>query len=246
MKKKLLPGLHNRLFLQFRSLTLGYQNTTGSATILAFWDVLRTREIPLYPGEGDRIVSILAEIEHYQYNIDDLDDLYNSAEALTRIMSRILDDEHSILTQQVFRRRCVLKSIDTSMFSCNRMSNWLQKQLLLQQLTQRNLEYWVRQLIYPYKHLVLSSVVVDIQALHAHDSDSTKHSLQIPVDDYMWVYVYFYWVQSCGTCWFICRFVKKLVILIGTPIKSLYACTERRSIWMPTKQWAVSLSLTKI
>lgn len=82
-------------------MTLGYQNTTGSATIFAFWDVLQARHAPLYPGEGDRIVNILAEIEHYQYNIDDLDDLYNSAEALTRIISRILDDEHSILTQQV-------------------------------------------------------------------------------------------------------------------------------------------------
>jgi len=79
---------------------LGYQNTTSSETILAFWEILRIRVLPLYPGEGDRIMSILAEIEQYQHNIDPLD-AYASAEALIQITNRILSDEYSILSQDV-------------------------------------------------------------------------------------------------------------------------------------------------
>ena len=87
---------------QFKSLTLGYQNTTGSETIFVFWEILRSRALPLYPGEGDRILSILSEIERYQYHVDPLD-LHASTEALIRIIGRILTDENSILSQQVRR-----------------------------------------------------------------------------------------------------------------------------------------------
>lgn len=86
--------------MQFKSLTLGYQNTTGSETIYAFWETLRSRALPLYPGEGDHILSILAKIEHYQYKVDP-SDLHVSTEALIRIIDRILTDESSILSQQV-------------------------------------------------------------------------------------------------------------------------------------------------
>ncbi|KAK0089361.1 hypothetical protein PV325_007706 [Microctonus aethiopoides] len=151
-------------YTKFQSLTMGYQNTTGADTIISIWEILRSRKIPLYPGEGDRILNILAEIEHYQYTIHELDELYNSAETLTRIINRILVDEYSVLRQQHL--------------------------LLLQQLTQRNLEYWARQLVYPYKHLALSSIVVDIRALHATGDDSNKFILQIPADDYMYPYWY--------------------------------------------------------
>lgn len=88
------------LNLQFRSLTLGYQKTTSSDTILAFREILRKRALPLYPGEGDRIMSMLAEIERYLHNIDP-QDIYTSAEALIHIINRVLSDEHSILTQEV-------------------------------------------------------------------------------------------------------------------------------------------------
>lgn len=92
--------LQTRFNSQFRSLTLGYQNITSSETILAFWEILRKRTLPLYPGEGDRIINMLAEIEQYQYNIDP-SDAYISAEALTHIMNRILSDQYSILSQEV-------------------------------------------------------------------------------------------------------------------------------------------------
>lgn len=36
---------------------------------------------------------------------------------------------------------------------------------------------------HPYKHLSLSSLVVDIRELQQHDGDSITHSLQIPTDD---------------------------------------------------------------
>nr|XP_031835747.1 uncharacterized protein LOC116428347 isoform X1 [Nomia melanderi]XP_031835748.1 uncharacterized protein LOC116428347 isoform X1 [Nomia melanderi]XP_031835749.1 uncharacterized protein LOC116428347 isoform X1 [Nomia melanderi] len=141
---------------KFKSLTLGYQNTSGSETIFSFWEVLRSRGLPLYPGEGDRILSILAEIERYQHNVDPLD-LHASTEALIRIISRILDDENSILSQQ--------------------------KVLLLFQITQRSLMHWSKASGEPYKHLSLSSLVVDVQELQQHNADSITHSLQIPVDD---------------------------------------------------------------
>jgi len=72
----------------------------SSDMILAFWELLRKRALPLYPGEGDRIISMLAEIERYQHRIDP-QDVYNSAEALSHIINRILSDEYSILSQEV-------------------------------------------------------------------------------------------------------------------------------------------------
>lgn len=87
---------------KFKSLTLGYQNTTGSETIFVFWEILRSRGLPLYPGEGDRILNILAEIERYQHQVDP-SNFHTSTEALIRIINRILNDENSILSQQVLR-----------------------------------------------------------------------------------------------------------------------------------------------
>ncbi|XP_076291343.1 uncharacterized protein LOC143214329 isoform X1 [Lasioglossum baleicum] len=144
---------------KFKSLTLGYQNVTGSQTIFSFWEILRSRGLPLFSGEGDRILGILAEIERYQNNIDPLD-LHASTEALIRIISRILHDESSILSQQ--------------------------KVLLLFQITQRSLMHWSNMASEPYKHLSLSSLVVDVQELQQHNGDSITHSLQIPIDDSMY------------------------------------------------------------
>ncbi|XP_076242713.1 uncharacterized protein LOC143184400 [Calliopsis andreniformis] len=141
---------------KFKSLTLGYQNTTGSKTIYTFWEILRSRTLPLYPGEGDRILTILAEIERYQYNIDPLDP-HLSTEALIQIISRILADENSILCQQ--------------------------RLLLLFQITQRSLMHWSKIAAQPYKHLPLPSLVVDVQELQQHSGDSITHSLQIPADE---------------------------------------------------------------
>ncbi|XP_050447522.1 uncharacterized protein LOC126849600 isoform X2 [Cataglyphis hispanica] len=143
----------------FRSLMLGYQNTTSSDTILAFWEILRKRTLTLYPGEGDRIMSMLAEIERYQHSIDP-SDAYISAEALTHITNRILSNEHSILSQE--------------------------KLSVLLQLTQRNLIHWSEQLRDVCKHLSLSSMVVDIQQLQSHSGDSITHSLHIPLIDYVY------------------------------------------------------------
>lgn len=82
-------------------MTLGYQNTTGSETINELWNILRNRSSSFYPGEGDRILNILAEIELYQFNIDDTRDLANSAEAMIGIINRILEEESAIYNQQV-------------------------------------------------------------------------------------------------------------------------------------------------
>nr|XP_033189545.1 uncharacterized protein LOC117156543 isoform X3 [Bombus vancouverensis nearcticus] len=144
---------------KFKSLTLGYQNTSGSGTIFIFWKILQSRSLPLYPGEGDRILSILAEIERYQHIVNPYD-LHVSIEALIQIISRILDDKNSILSQQ--------------------------KVLLLLQITQRSLMHWSKVATHPYKHLSLSSLVVDIQELQQHNGDSITHSLQIPIDESMY------------------------------------------------------------
>lgn len=79
---------------------LGYQSITSSDTILAFWEILRKRTLTLYPSEGDRIMSMLEEIERYQHSIDP-SDAYISAEALTHITNHILNYEYSILSQEV-------------------------------------------------------------------------------------------------------------------------------------------------
>jgi len=50
-------------------------------------------------------MSILAEIEQYQHNIDPLN-AYASAEALIQITNRILNDEYSILSQEVKMIQC--------------------------------------------------------------------------------------------------------------------------------------------
>ncbi|CAD1472988.1 unnamed protein product [Heterotrigona itama] len=141
---------------KFKSLTLGYQNTTGSETIFILWKVLQSRSLPLYPGEGDRILSILAEIERYQRIIDPSDS-HVSTEALIQIINRVLNDESSILSQQ--------------------------KVLLLLQITQRSLMHWSKVVTHPQKHLSLSALVVDIQELQQHNGDSITHSLQIPMDE---------------------------------------------------------------
>ncbi|XP_076634885.1 uncharacterized protein LOC143348503 isoform X2 [Colletes latitarsis] len=146
-------------YYKFRSLTLGYQNVTCSETIFAFWEVLRSRELPLYPGEGDHILRLLATIERYQHKFDPLD-THVSTEPLIRIISRILTDESSILSQQ--------------------------KVVLLLQITQRSLTQWSIQTAQPYKHLSLPSLVLDVQELQQHNGDSITHSLQIPVDDSMY------------------------------------------------------------
>lgn len=62
---------------------------------------MRNRTSSFYPGEGDRILNILAEIELYQYNIDETRDLGNSAEASIRILNRILEEDGAIYNQQV-------------------------------------------------------------------------------------------------------------------------------------------------
>lgn len=56
---------------------------------------------------------------------------------------------------------------------------------MLLQLMQRNLIHWSKQQLKDmYKHLSLSSVVVDIQQLQSQHGDSI-HFLQIPSSDYM-------------------------------------------------------------
>ncbi|XP_015605218.1 uncharacterized protein LOC107272516 [Cephus cinctus] len=149
----------------FQSLTMGYQNTTSSTIVIALWNILNSRSLTLYPGEGDRIINILAEIEHYQYTISDLADLHNSAEAFIQIIDRILHDEYSILNQQ--------------------------KVLLLQQLSRRNLIYWTNRLNNHCKHLWLSSLVVDVRPLEmdTDKNDGSTKKYYIPDNDYtypMW------------------------------------------------------------
>lgn len=86
---------------KFQSLTLGYQNTTGAGTVRAYWSLLRSRKTALYPGEGDRIVAMLSEIERYLNATRELYDLVNSAENLMRIINLVIENENSILNEQV-------------------------------------------------------------------------------------------------------------------------------------------------
>ncbi|XP_031787768.1 uncharacterized protein LOC100123035 isoform X2 [Nasonia vitripennis] len=141
----------------FRSLTLGYESTNGSSTIQAFWDVLQNRRSSFYPGEGDRIIGLLQEVEHYLYNVDELEDLKNSVEATMRIIDRILSNEDSILSQA--------------------------KLLSLSQLVIRNLGYWSQDSSESHKHLSLAELVVDVLPMKVYSSSSIMYSLKIPQDN---------------------------------------------------------------
>ncbi|XP_043481045.1 uncharacterized protein LOC122510454 [Leptopilina heterotoma] len=142
---------------KFRSLTLGYQNTTGSETINELWNILRNRSSSFYPGEGDRILNILAEIELYQFNIDDTRDLANSAEAMIGIINRILEEESAIYNQQ--------------------------KLHLLKHLTQRTLTHWTKESMDAHKHLSMSSLILDMQSLQVRNNYGT---MIVPSDNYVY------------------------------------------------------------
>ncbi|XP_058797163.1 uncharacterized protein LOC131667632 isoform X2 [Phymastichus coffea] len=142
---------------EFKSLTMGYEITNASSTIQTFWDLLQYRRTRLYPGEGDRILSLLQEVEHYQYNVDELDQLKNSAEAVMRIIDKILAYDYSILSQQ--------------------------KLVLLSQLLIRNLGYWSQDEGESNKHLSLSEVVVDVFPMKVYSSSTIMYSLKIPQDN---------------------------------------------------------------
>ncbi|XP_074102898.1 uncharacterized protein LOC141529984 [Cotesia typhae] len=151
---------------QFRSLTLGYQNTSTHNTIISLWEILNSRELALYPGEGDGIINILAEIEHYSMHKMQITNMHDSPEAFMHIINRILVDENSIL----------------------------RRQLLMQQLIQRNVQNWAKKTTQP-THLALSSMVIDIQPFYVVTVLSTlitetKFLLQIPTEDYTYPYWY--------------------------------------------------------
>ncbi|XP_046478067.1 uncharacterized protein [Neodiprion pinetum] len=144
----------------FQSLTLGYQNTTGAETVKAYWSLLRSRKTPLYPGEGDRIVALLWEIEQYLNATKELTDLTHSAEPFMRIVNFVVENEHSVLNEQQLT--------------------------LMQQLTRRNLVYWAEQAHPPQMHLALSAMVADVLPLQIDNSDGVTRTMRIPGPDYMY------------------------------------------------------------
>ncbi|KAJ8682851.1 hypothetical protein QAD02_018643 [Eretmocerus hayati] len=143
---------------EFQELTLGYEGTNASSTVQAFWEVLQYRKSTLYPGEGDRIIGLLLEIEHYQRKIDDIDDLKNSAEAVMRIIDKILGSDYSIMNQQNL--------------------------VLLTQMTARSLEYWSQDRDEDQKHLSLPQMVADVLPMKVFHSPIVMYSLRIPRDNH--------------------------------------------------------------
>uniref|UniRef100_A0ABD2X454 Uncharacterized protein n=1 Tax=Trichogramma kaykai TaxID=54128 RepID=A0ABD2X454_9HYME len=139
---------------QFRSLTLGYESTNGSSTIQAIWDVLQYRRSPLYPGEGDRIISLLQEVEHYQYNIDELSDLKNSAEATLRILDKILNNAYSIVSKQ--------------------------KLVMLNQIVFHTLEYWSENIRESGQYLSLGELFVQVLPMKVYTNSVIMYSMKIP------------------------------------------------------------------
>ncbi|XP_057327446.1 uncharacterized protein LOC130668928 isoform X2 [Microplitis mediator] len=153
-------------YTKFRSLTLGYQNTTTHDTIIGIWEILSSRELSLYPGEADGIIDILAEIEQYAVNKKQINSGHDSAKVFMQIINRILADENSIL----------------------------RRQLLMQQLVQRTVEYWGKNTT-QQQHLALPSLIIDIQPFYVVTVFSsliteTKFLLQIPTDDFTYPYWY--------------------------------------------------------
>ncbi|XP_012268584.2 uncharacterized protein LOC105693321 [Athalia rosae] len=141
----------------FQSLTLGYQNTTGAETLEAYWDILRSRKTPLYPGEGDRIVTLLSEIEQYLNATKELKNFHHSVGAFMRIVNFVVENEHSILNEQQLS--------------------------LMQQMARRNLVHWCEIANPARMHLGLSGMIADVTPLRVDDNDAMTRTSEIPGSD---------------------------------------------------------------
>ncbi|GLH12058.1 Uncharacterized protein GBIM_16809, partial [Gryllus bimaculatus] len=86
---------------EFRSLTLGFEMTTGSATLHALQIYLYrlVTHGQILPGEGEMVVELLAEIQNYLNMSSASDEILNSTHTFFHIMSLLLGSQYSLINQ---------------------------------------------------------------------------------------------------------------------------------------------------
>ncbi|XP_068086168.1 uncharacterized protein [Anabrus simplex] len=94
-----VPSAVTTIHNKFRSLTLGYQGTTGTATLHAVLHHLTTLN-SLLPGEGEVILEMLRDVQSYLNKTSWHDDILNCTQTFYHIMSLLLGTRHSVLNQE--------------------------------------------------------------------------------------------------------------------------------------------------
>jgi hypothetical protein len=87
-------------YSQFRSLTLGYQNTSGNATLKACHEYL-VQQMSLYPGEGEAVLDMLQEVLSFMNYTGENEEFLASAQAFYQIINILLERNYSVVNSKV-------------------------------------------------------------------------------------------------------------------------------------------------
>lgn len=85
---------------QFTRLTLGYAVTNGTDTLNKLFNEVSKRNSFL-PGESERFLDILSEVQHYLNHSSFLNDFASSARIFYNIINVLLSQEYSIINEKV-------------------------------------------------------------------------------------------------------------------------------------------------
>ncbi|KAJ4440133.1 hypothetical protein ANN_08271 [Periplaneta americana] len=86
-------------YSQFHSLTLGYLNTSGNATLKACHNYL-TQRSSLYPGEGEAILEMLEEVLSYMNFTGENEEILASAHSFYEIINILLERNFSVINAE--------------------------------------------------------------------------------------------------------------------------------------------------
>jgi hypothetical protein len=79
---------------------LGYQNTSGNATLKACHEYL-VQHMSLYPGEGEAVLVMLQEVLSFMNYTGENEELLTSAQIFYQIINIILERNCSVINAQV-------------------------------------------------------------------------------------------------------------------------------------------------
>lgn len=88
------------IYSQFRSLTLGYQKTSGNATLKACHEYL-VQQASLYPGEGEAVLDMLQEVLSFMNYTGENDEFLATAQAFYQIINILLERNYSVINTKV-------------------------------------------------------------------------------------------------------------------------------------------------
>lgn len=91
----------NKLLLQFRGLTFGYQKTNGTVILHSCLEYTISRHSDFLPGESSFLLRLLLEVVQYVKQRGSHTEQEIMSEILLKISDIILDNEYSLNSQQV-------------------------------------------------------------------------------------------------------------------------------------------------